>query len=144
MHATQPTMIVSRSMRCLLVGMMAIPGTAAGQESSALSGAVNMIFALGLVLLIIVGLAWVMRRTQSAVLGRTSPLRMVGTLAVGPRERIVVVEISSTWLVVGVAPGRVQSIATVEKGTMPVESAAGSSESFAARMKRAVGGASAR
>jgi Flagellar biogenesis protein len=37
-------------------------------------------------------------------------MRVLGGVAVGPRERLLLVEIGETWLVVGVAPGRVSAV----------------------------------
>ena len=40
----------------------------------------------------------------------------VGGIAVGSRERVVLLEIGEHWLVVGVAPGSVTGIATLPRG----------------------------
>ncbi len=37
-------------------------------------------------------------------------LRVIAGAAVGQRERVVVVEVGSTWLVLGVAPGSVTAL----------------------------------
>ena len=42
--------------------------------------------------------------------------RTVGGIAVGSRERVVLLEIGEHWLVVGVAPGSVTGIATLPRG----------------------------
>lgn len=80
---------------------------------------------LALVLAAIGGAAWLLRRVQRLAPSRGSPLSLRGTLAVGPRERVVVVEIEGTWLVLGVAPGRVSAVHTLPKGTLPPPTPAG-------------------
>ena len=42
-------------------------------------------------------------------------LRIVAGTAVGPRERVVVVEVGDTWLVLGVAPGQVSALAEIPR-----------------------------
>jgi len=74
---------------------------------------------LALVLAVIGGAAWLMQRVQKFAPSRGSPLSLRGTLAVGPRERVVLVELEQTWLVLGVAPGRVNALHTLPKGTLP-------------------------
>jgi flagellar protein FliO/FliZ len=42
-------------------------------------------------------------------------LHVVGSLSLGGRERILVVEIGDQWIVVGAAPGRVSALATMAR-----------------------------
>ena len=83
------------------------------------SGLGQAILGLVLVLALIWGAAWVMRRVQPRLGSEGSVVRVVGSQAVGQRERVVVVEIAEQWLVVGVAPGHVTSLATLPKGIVP-------------------------
>ena len=48
----------------------------------------------------------------------TVPIKLVGALSLGGRERIMVVEVGNQWIVVGASPGRVNALAT-----MPAQSA---------------------
>jgi flagellar protein FliO/FliZ len=71
---------------------------------------------LGVVLALVVAAAWLLKRF-SALRGTGSGLiRIVGGAAVGQRERIVLVEVGGTWLLVGVAPGQVRTLHTMPKG----------------------------
>jgi flagellar protein FliO/FliZ len=40
---------------------------------------------------------------------------------VGTRERVVIVEVGSTWLVLGVAPGRVSALAEVPRQSVSAQ-----------------------
>ena len=62
---------------------------------------------LGLVLLAIAGTAWLLRHFAPGRIAASGSLRVVGGVAVGPKERIVLVDVGETRLVVGVAPGHV-------------------------------------
>lgn len=70
---------------------------------------------LGFVLAAVFAVAWIVRRI-GVVPGTQGAVRVVGGTAVGSRERVVVLEIADQWVVVGVAPGRVNAIATLPKG----------------------------
>lgn len=79
----------------------------------------QMIFSLLLVLAAVVAVAWVLKRLNAPQLGNASVLKVISGVAVGQRERIVLVEVSDTWLVVGVAPGQVRTLHTLPKNTLP-------------------------
>jgi flagellar protein FliO/FliZ len=49
-------------------------------------------------------------------------VRVRGGIAVGQRERVVVVEVRDTWLVLGVAPGTVRALHSLPR---PPEAASG-------------------
>ncbi len=98
--------------------------------------------ALLLVLGVLLGAAWLLKRLNG--LPRTSPggLRVVGGTALGARERVVIVELKDTWLVLGVAPGRITPLHTC---TRPVDATASepaaspaSGATFAAWINRAL------
>lgn len=84
----------------------------------------TMMFGLLVVLGIMVGIAWLLKRSGLTNIGGNGvPVKVIGGTSVGPRERIVVVEIADQWLVVGVAPGRVNTLATIprqEYDTAPI------------------------
>lgn len=92
-------------------------GAAQGQvppplPASALSlgGALQMFFALAVVLATVAGAAWLLKRLAPGQISAGGALKLIGAIAVGPKERVVVVEIGETWLVLGVAPGQVAAL----------------------------------
>ncbi len=98
---------------------------------------VQVLGGLAVVLVLVVVLAWLARRLNSARFAGARNLRLVGGLSLGARERILVVEVGDTQLVVGVAPGRVQTLHVLEQplqGTAPGEAEAG--ESFSSRLNQ--------
>ncbi|RTR04396.1 flagellar biosynthetic protein FliO [Halomonas nitroreducens] len=96
--------------------------------------------ALALILVIILGCSLLLKRLGGASGGQGRRPRVIGSTAVGNRERVVVVEIESTWLVLGVGGGQVSKLhelpAPAEEATMPV--AGGADGSFASRFARAL------
>ncbi len=81
--------------------------------------------ALALILGLFVGAAWLLRKINGgkAFMDANGPLKVLSAVTVGARERIILVEIENTWLVIGVAPGQVRTLHTQPKGTLPVETA---------------------
>jgi flagellar protein FliO/FliZ len=83
-------------------------------------GAGSMLqFGLGLaiVLGLIVAAGWFMKRFS---LGPSASglIKIVAGVAVGQRERVVVVEIGETWMVLGVSAGRVNPLHTMPRGNL--------------------------
>ena len=75
-------------------------------------------------LLLILGLlflaAYLLRKLGGGrAFGGNSLMRVLGGIAVGSRERIVLVEVGDTWLVVGVAPGQIRTLHSMPKGETP-------------------------
>jgi flagellar biosynthetic protein FliO len=73
------------------------------------------LFALIVVLAVLGALAWFLKRYGPKVAGGNANLRVVGSLNLGGRERIVVVEVGNEWIVVGASPGRINALATMPR-----------------------------
>jgi len=73
-------------------------------------------FSVGLivVLIAVVALAWLMRRLNRFQSSVGDSLQTLGGISLGPRERIVLVKVGDTQLLLGVAPGRVQTLHVLE------------------------------
>ncbi|REC96331.1 flagellar protein FliO/FliZ [Kushneria indalinina DSM 14324] len=65
---------------------------------------------LALVLLLIWGLGAIIKRFGPGRRLQGQSLRIVASQSVGARERVVVVEVDDTWLVLGVAPGSINRL----------------------------------
>jgi flagellar protein FliO/FliZ len=99
----------------------------------------QMIGGLLLVLVIIGCIAWLLKRFALIPTAATGALKVVAATGVGQRERVVIVEIDSTWLVLGVAPGRVNRLHTMDKPAMNTTDKAQnnpSAEEFAAQLNQ--------
>lgn len=95
---------------------------------------------LGLVAVIVLMLvfAWLMRRMSGFQGGVPGAMRVLGGLSMGAREKVVLIQVGETQLVLGVAPGRVQTLHVLEENieTPTRESAPGGS--FARNLQRAL------
>lgn len=75
----------------------------------------KMITALLLVLVIIIACSWALKRFSIIPSTASNQLKVVAATGIGQRERVVVVEIGDTWLVLGVAPGQVRTLHIMAK-----------------------------
>ena len=87
--------------------LFAAPNAAA--HGGAPGGALEVTLALLLVVGLIAALAWVARRMRR--LGGTSDrIQVLSDRSLGPKERCVLVRVGDTDILVGVAPGSVQTL----------------------------------
>jgi flagellar protein FliO/FliZ len=92
----------------------------ANTMSPAAGSLLQTILALTFVLALLGALAWLMKRFGPRSHVGTVPIRLVGALSLGGRERIMVVEVGNQWIVVGASPGRVNALATMPaQGPIP-------------------------
>lgn len=93
---------------------------AAAAEPAPSYGAASLLQAglgLALVLTLIFLCAWAVRRFGLQPRGDERLLKIISSVMVGQRERVVVVEIGGSWLVLGVAAGQVQNLHTMPAGS---------------------------
>jgi len=119
--------IKSTSCRPALAALAAFPLQALAETASPATPGLSAgtILQTGLGLLLIFGLlflaAYLLRKFNPGQgFGRTGPLRVVGGLMIGSRERIVLLEIGDVWLVVGVGPGQMRTLHTMPKSDLPL------------------------
>lgn len=90
------------------------------------------------VLLLIVATAWAAKRMGISGGSSSGLLHVVSSTSVGARERVVVVEIGESWLVVGVTPSSINSLMTLPKGELPSPKSASLNTNFAARLQHMI------
>jgi flagellar protein FliO/FliZ len=86
----------------------------AARAADAGAGVAGMLVSLLLILGLFVLAAWLFKRYLPQV-GKPGPVKVIGATLVGPRERVVVVEVEGTWLVLGVGGGQVRTLHTLPK-----------------------------
>lgn len=120
---------IINNVRAILLPALMVVGTEAwAAEAAAPSptgGLFRMLLGLIAVLAVMALIVWAMKRFTPGSLGQASVVSIVGGVSVGTRERVVVVEVADRWLVVGVAPGQISSLANLDAGTASAEVAAG-------------------
>jgi flagellar protein FliO/FliZ len=110
-----------------------------GTTSSAVGAGSMLQFAFGLavVLGLIVAAGWFMKRFHVGP-SAAGTVKVIAGASVGQRERVVVVEVGDNWLVLGVAPGRVNALHTMPRGEIaaaPAPAGAAPQAAFAQWLK---------
>ena len=105
---------IAAIMLIILAGFNRSQAQAASQPSFG-AGLAQMLLGLGGVLVLLVGSLWLLKRLTAVRGPASGMMRVVAATAVGGRERVVILEVGSTWLVLGVAPGRVSALAEIPR-----------------------------
>ncbi len=94
-------------------------GVGAGAAAPALGvGAVlQTVVGLAVVIALVFGSAWIARRLGFQPAKRSGLVKTIGGASLGGKERVAVVEIGDTWLVLGAAPGNVRLLHRMPAGT---------------------------
>jgi flagellar protein FliO/FliZ len=88
-------------------------GESAGYMSSGYL--VQLIVGLVLVLVCIVVLAWFAKRFRYLQTSTAGSMQVLGGISMGARERVVLMQVGSTRLLLGVAPGRINTLHVLEQ-----------------------------
>nr|WP_189673787.1 flagellar biosynthetic protein FliO [Pseudomonas khorasanensis] len=108
--------------------LAAEPGTTAAAAPAATAPMVNsgvagqltqLVFGLLLVLGLIFFLAWLLRRVQQAgPAGKGQVIELIGSRALGPRDRLVLVQVGNEQILLGLSPGTITALHVLKE---PVE-----------------------
>ncbi|MBS0510628.1 MAG: flagellar biosynthetic protein FliO [Proteobacteria bacterium] len=101
-----------------------------------------MAFGLAVVIALLFACLWVIRRLSAPRGSAASALKVLGAVAVGPRERVVLVGLGDKVLVLGVAPGQVRTLHVLQADELPTlaggTAAAASMKDFPAWLRQAM------
>ncbi len=106
------------------------------------SGMGGQVLQLLLGLLLVVGLifvlAWLMRRVQRGVPGNTQVIELIGSRAIGPRDRLMLVQVGDEQILLGVTSGRITPLHVLKEPVQAPERQPVNSE-FAQRLMDLMG-----
>lgn len=117
-------------------GVSAVPDLAGDPLGTSSLG--KMALGLSVVVFLIVGMAWVMRRMGGIPGSSSGGLRVLGGLSMGTRERVVLIQVGETQLLLGVAPGRVQTLHVLDQPVVMPEAGTPGMSNFAANLSAAL------
>ena len=75
---------------------------------------IQLIMGLIVVLICIVALAWFAKRMNRLQSSTGGVLKIIGGLSMGSRERVVLIQVGSEQLLIGVSPGRINTLHVLE------------------------------
>ena len=99
---------------------------------------VQMLVGLAIVIAALFGVLAMLRKLQGGRTHLIGGLKVIGATSVGPRERVVLVALGSKVLVLGVTPGRVNNLHTMDAAELPMppEQAPAGPADFASRLRQ--------
>ena len=106
------------------------------QDPMALTSLWQLTLGMLLVLGLIVAIAWLLKRSGRFQVAAGGGLRILGGLSMGTRERVVLLQVGETQLLVGVAPGRVQTLHVLDKPLESMRDTASAVPGFADQLGR--------
>jgi len=125
-----------------LLGCASVANAADAAPATSSGNLLRVLMGLIVVLGLMAAAAWTLKRFGAAKSAGGTVVRIVGGVSVGNRERVLVVEVADQWIVVGVAPGRVNALATMARSeTNPTGSAstdASPARNFSAWLKQTI------
>lgn len=115
-----------------------------GQELSGATGdpaITGSLWQLGLGLMVVLSAiavsAWVLRRFGRVTSAVGGAIKVVGGVSMGPRERVVLLQVGDTQLLLGVTPGRIQSLHVLDQ-PVSYSDIGTEASSFAGRLMAAI------
>ena len=79
-------------------------------EAFSMMGALNMVMGLVVVIALILGLAWVLKKYGRLPNNNQVDMKVLGGLSLGTREKAILIEVENKRLLVGVTPGHIQTL----------------------------------
>lgn len=132
--------IMIKLLNSLIIFFTLFPATAlaekeilkpASVEAFSLMGALNMTMGLVVVIALILGLAWVLKKYGRLPSHNLVDMKVLGGLSLGTREKAILIEVDNKRLLVGVTPGHIQTLYVLDDHCVDsnIDSAADSFES---------------
>ncbi|MBH1559885.1 flagellar biosynthetic protein FliO [Stenotrophomonas maltophilia] len=104
----------------LAVGKTAAPaGPQIGQHAAAAPSLFGAVLALLAVLALVIGLGWLLKRLPGSGFRPAEGMKVVASLSVGAKERVVVVEVNGQQLLLGVTAGGINTLHTLPEPLPP-------------------------
>jgi len=108
------------------------------EDFEGVSGLVNVMLSLLVVLAVVFALAWMLRRMQGFTGARNAHMKVIAQLPLSTRERLMLVDVDGRQLLLGVSPGGIRTLHVLDE---PVADASGPDDgaSFRDRLMESLG-----
>jgi flagellar protein FliO/FliZ len=110
----------------------AAPGSLGGQLA-------QMVLGLLLVVGLIFFLAWLLRRMQGAAPKGGQVIEVIGSRAIGPRDRLLLVQVGKEQILIGHTPGSIEALHVLAEPVEVPASARQATPEFAQRLMELMG-----
>jgi flagellar protein FliO/FliZ len=114
---------------------------AAPAVSSGVAGQLTqLVFGLLLVLGLIFFLAWLLRRVQQAgPAGKGQVIELIGSRALGPRDRLMLVQVGNEQILLGLSPGTITALHVLKEPVQVPDNAEKATPEFAQHLLKMLG-----
>lgn len=101
----------------LFAGLLAVPALAAETVKPGIAGGdiISVVLGLVLVLLMIFGCAWLIKRLGAVPRAASGVIKVLAVLPLGARERITLVEVGGKQLLLGVTATQITTLHTFDE-----------------------------
>ncbi|MDV9034090.1 flagellar biosynthetic protein FliO [Pseudomonas sp. RAC1] len=124
----------------VLASAAVAPAPAAAPAPDSLSGQLaQMVLGLLLVVGVIFLLAWLLRRMQLAQPRGGQVIEILGSRALGPRDRLVLVQVGKEQILIGHSPGSIEALHVLAEPVPVPDSARQAAPEFAQRLLELMG-----
>lgn len=125
-------LLVSETVIAAVAPASAAPGSLSGQLA-------QMVFGLLLVVGLIFALAWLLRRMQGATPRGGQVIDIVGSRTIGPRDRLLLVQVGKEQILIGHSPGNIEALHVLAEPVEVPASARPATPEFAQRLLELMG-----
>jgi flagellar protein FliO/FliZ len=140
--AADPAMPATPAATTATTAANTAPAVAAPVAGTVNGGMAGQLLQLVLGLLLVIGLifllAWLMRRVQRAGPAGNQVIKLVGSRALGTRDRLVLVQVGNEQVLLGVSPGSITALHVMNE-PVEVPDAQNAQPEFARRLLEALG-----
>jgi flagellar protein FliO/FliZ len=120
---------------CFLAAAAPVRAAAEPPDISTGGALLQGLIGLIIVLAVLAVFFWFLRRFSPGQTGAQGVVKVVGGVMLGPRERLVVVEVGETWLLLGVGGGQVNTLHVLPRPANYVPSPRDPLPGFADKLK---------
>jgi flagellar protein FliO/FliZ len=99
----------------------------------------QLVLGLGAVLLLIFVLAWFLRRVQRAAPRGGQVIELIGSKALGPRDRLVLVQVGNEQILLGLSPGSITPLHVLKEPVAVPEKPESPTPEFAQKLMELLG-----
>jgi flagellar protein FliO/FliZ len=107
--------------------------------ASMASQLIQLLLGLGAVLALIFFLAWLLRRVQQASPRSGQAIEIISSRALGTRDRLVLVQVGSEQILLGLTPGRITPLHVLKEPVAPPAKTEQATPEFAQRLMELLG-----
>ena len=122
--ARSPLLPVSSAV-VLMVLTTSSPAAAQSNKVAPSTGLLQIFAALIFVIALMLALAWLFKRVGPLAHSQQLPMKLIGGLNLGHREKVIVVEVADQWLVLGVTSQQITKLAELEKQELSTPDSSG-------------------